>query len=106
MRPPLPPDLDRLGDQLTVAAARELAARRRRRELVARLAATAVAAVLATAALAPGGLGSADSPPAARHVLLALAPTPTWCDPPRGGSFAIPACRPQQPIIPGRPGRW
>jgi hypothetical protein len=106
MRPPLPPDLDRLGDQLAVAAARELAARRRRRMLLARLAAIAVAAVMALAALAPGGLGSADSPPAAHRVLLALAPTPSWCDPPRGGQFAIPACRPQQPITPGRPGRW
>jgi peptidoglycan/LPS O-acetylase OafA/YrhL len=104
MRPPLPPDLDRLGDQLAAAAERELAARRRRRQLPARLAAIAVAAVIAPAALAPGGLSSADGTPAAHPMLLAA--TPVWCDPPRGGQFAIPACQPQPPITPGRPRRW
>ena len=56
----LPPDLARLGDQITAAAERSLQERRRRGVLGARLAATAVAAVAVLAVLAPGGLRSAQ----------------------------------------------
>jgi hypothetical protein len=56
MRRDLPEDLSLLGDELTAAAARGIAARRRRNERAARVAATAGAAALAFAAIAPGPL--------------------------------------------------
>jgi hypothetical protein len=102
----LPTDLDRLGDHLAAAAARSAAARRRRAALLARLAATAVAAVLAMAALAPSRLAPAERA-AGTRVLLASAPaTPVACDEPRGGRFAVPACRPEPAVTLGRPRRW
>ena len=53
---PLPPDLSQLGDELTAAAGRALAERRRRRRLLARICASAVSGILAIAVLAPAGL--------------------------------------------------
>jgi hypothetical protein len=53
---PLPPDLSQLGDELTAAAGRALAERRRRRRLLARTCASAVSGVLAIAVLAPAAL--------------------------------------------------
>jgi hypothetical protein len=53
---PLPPDLSRLGDELTAAAARALDERHRQRRLVARICASALAAVLAIAFLTPAAL--------------------------------------------------
>ena len=53
---PLPPDLSRLGDELTAAAGRALVERRRRRRLAARTCASAMSAVLAIAVLAPSTL--------------------------------------------------
>jgi hypothetical protein len=53
---PLPPDLSRLGDELTAAAGRALAERRRRRRLRARICASALSGVLAIAVLAPAAL--------------------------------------------------
>jgi len=53
---PLPPDLSQLGDELTAAAGRALAERRRRRRLLARICASAVSGVLAIAVLAPAAL--------------------------------------------------
>jgi hypothetical protein len=54
---PLPPDLSQLGDELTAAAGRALAERRRRRRLRARICASALSGVLAIAVLAPNALG-------------------------------------------------
>ena len=108
----LPPDLDRLGDQLAAAAARSLAARRRRTALVARLAATAVVAVLAFTAFAPARLGPGAVTERGR-ALLALAsvtvsdpPVPIACDQPRGGRLLLAACRPAPAVTRGRARRY
>jgi hypothetical protein len=110
MAPPLPPDLERVGDDLVAAAARALAARGRRRRLLARTASTAIVAVIAAAALVPARLG-----PAAHNgsdVLLARAASiqppglPAACDQPRGGRLSLPACAAGEPIRLGRPRRW
>jgi hypothetical protein len=92
----LPPDLSRLGDELTGAAARAVAARRHRRALMARGAATAVAGVLAIAVLSPAALGPAQLAP--RLGGTATAPTfvsdtvTSSCDQGRGSRFGLPAC--------------
>ncbi len=95
---PLPPDLSELGDDLTGAVARALDARRRRRALLIRLAATATAGVIALAALSPAVLG----PALLTRAPLVAAPTsdsaladvgvPRGCDQPRGSRFGLPAC--------------
>src|SRR4051794_17037817 len=94
----LPPDLSRLGDQLTDAAARTLDARRHRRALLGRGAATAVAGVLAFAVLAPAALGPAQTGP--QSPLAQVGGRPTFvddgvsssCDQGRGSRFGLPAC--------------
>ena len=58
--PPLPPDLERLGEALTHATSRAAAIRRARRIFAARLAACVAAAVMVFAATAPSRLGHAD----------------------------------------------
>ena len=87
----LPPDLARLGDHLADATARS-SARERRNARLRRLAATGVAAALAIAVFAPGGLHPSDG---ARTLAIASASTsyqPMACDQPRGATFA--AARP------------
>jgi hypothetical protein len=112
----LPPDLSRLGDQLTAAAARSLAARRHRRRLVARGVATAVAGVLAIAVLSPAALGPAQlgpqplGPTSAAPTFISDAVTSS-CDQGRGSHFGLPACghtaspasEPAPSIMPRRP---
>jgi hypothetical protein len=90
----LPPDLSRIGDELAAAAARSLRARRRR-AVVARALVTAVAGVLAFAAMAPGRLGTAQSTGAAPAALLASSSGEglrAGCDQPRGARFALTGC--------------
>jgi hypothetical protein len=109
----LPPDLARLGDELTRAAARSLAARRHRRELLARGAATVVAGVLAIAALSPGALGPAQLAPrpvASVPPALVAGDVASGCDQGRGSRFGLPACghtapqaTPARTILPRRP---
>jgi hypothetical protein len=53
----LPPDLSRLGDELTAATARALDERRRRRHRAARASACVVAGIVSLAALAPTWTG-------------------------------------------------
>ena len=92
MHEPLPPDLDRLGDQIAAATARARARVHRRKVLLARLAATGAAAALALGVFAPGALHPSDS---ARTLAIAAASAsfkPTACDQPRGATFA--AARP------------
>lgn len=87
----MPPDLERLGEQLASATARA-GLRRHRNAVVARLGATGAAAALALAVFAPGALQPADG---ARTLALAstgAAYRPTACDQPRGATFA--AARP------------
>jgi hypothetical protein len=89
----LPPDLSRIGDQLVRATERRVEARRRRTALLARLAATGVAAALALAALYPGVLGRAErSADALRLASSGTSYVPTACDQPRLATFA--AARP------------
>jgi hypothetical protein len=91
----LPDDLDRLGNQITTAAERKLAARRRRSELSWRLATTGVVGALVFAVLTPAALE-----PAQRGAdVLEIAALPAAdamdrmaCDQPRGARFALPAC--------------
>ena len=93
MSGPLPPDLSKLGDQLARATERHTTARRRRADLLARLAATGVAAALALAVLWPGALGSADrTDDLLRFATTGVSYVPTACDRPRGATFA--AARP------------
>jgi hypothetical protein len=113
----LPPDLSRLGDELTGAAARVLDARRHRRALLARGAATAVAGVLALAVLSPAALGPAQTRPLPLARDAADAPTfvadgvARSCDQGRGRHFGLPACgrtassepAPLPSIMPRRP---
>jgi hypothetical protein len=91
MRSDLPGDLQRLGDQLTGAAARAAAADRLRRRARRRLALTAAAGALVFATLTPGALG-----PAHRDVRLAALPADGFasprCDQPRGARFTLPEC--------------
>src|SRR5688572_7730784 len=89
----LPPELSKLGDQLARATQRHATARRRRADVLARLAATGVAAAVALAVLWPGALGSADrTDDLLRFATTGAAYVPTACDQPRGATFA--AARP------------
>jgi hypothetical protein len=91
MRSDLPRDLQRLGDQLTGAAARAATAARMRRKARRRLALTAAAGALVFATLTPAALE-----PAHRDVRLASLPADGFasprCDQPRGARFTLPAC--------------
>jgi len=81
----LPPDLARLGDELTGAARRAAARRERRRRMAVAIALGAAA----FAALTPASLG-----PAQRELAFAdAAPAaPLSCDRPRGARFTLAAC--------------
>lgn len=91
MPEPLPPELSRLGDEIVAAAETRLRARRRRTELLTRLATAGVVGGLLFAVLTPGPLGPAD-----RAGLLRLAPAApaaapgqltAMCDQPRRATF-------------------
>jgi peptidoglycan/LPS O-acetylase OafA/YrhL len=91
----IPPDLSFLGDRLAAAAAVRLREQRRRRQRLAKVAATGIAAALTIAVLSPGALSPAD-----RGLFqLASASTATYvpaaCDQPRGATMA--AARPCAP---------
>jgi hypothetical protein len=90
----LPPDLDRLGEQLAGAAGRTLAARRRRR----RVARAAVIGALAFAVLTPGRLGTGMQDGSR---LAGVSFEPLGCGHPRGTTFALPAC--DRPMVLDRP---
>ena len=92
----LPPDLSRLGDELTAAAARSLRVRRRR-ALAARWATTVVAGALAFAALTPARLGTAVS--GGGGTVLASSSAHAGCDQLRGAQQALPACAVAAPAI-------
>jgi hypothetical protein len=100
----MPPDLDRLGEQLESAAGRRLAQRRRRSELRRRLAVSGVLGAIAFAALTPAQLG-----PAIRTLSgapLATATERPWCEHPRGVNFRLERCTPAQAAVPHRPYAW
>jgi hypothetical protein len=91
MHDPLPPDLARLGDQLSVATTRA-GARARRRTRLARLGVTGAAAALALGVFAPGALHPSDGARTLAAAAASVSFKPTACDQPRGGTFA--AARP------------
>jgi hypothetical protein len=65
---PMPPDLSRLGDELTAAASRAVAERRARRRRLARALTSAAAGLLSLVVLAPAAL----TPDGQRASLLAV----------------------------------
>ncbi len=91
--PDLPPDLSRLGDELTVAVSAASERRRRRTRMAARLAVTVAAAAAAFSALTP----QASSPGGQRPLLdldaavASAGEPPERCDRPSGVRFR-PAC--------------
>jgi hypothetical protein len=98
---PLPPDLERLGEQLAAAAA-STRDRRRRAEQRRRLAIAAVAGAIALVVLTPGRLS-----PAIREFTLANATVlPPGCETPRGSGFMLPRCEPAPAARPHRPYAW
>jgi hypothetical protein len=95
----LPPDLDRLGDQLMAAAARTRDKRSRRGEQRRRLTVAGVVGAIAFAVLTPGELG-----PAIRDLTLANATVvPPGCELPRGSGFMLPRCKAARAARPHRP---
>jgi hypothetical protein len=99
---PLPPDLSRLGDELTAAAGRALDERHRRRRLLARICASASAAVLAIAVLTPAALSPGlqlASPFAEEDMGTVLA------RPPDRRPVLLVSREPSEPVIPRPPER-
>jgi hypothetical protein len=97
----LPPDLDRLGEQLATAAARTRENRHRRGELRRRVAVAGVIGALAFVAFSPSQLG-----PAIRDFTLASAVVPPGCEQPRGAGFMLPRCDAAPAAQPHRPYAW
>jgi hypothetical protein len=99
----MPPDLDRLGDQLAAAAARTRDKRHRRADQRRRFALAGVVGALAWTVLTPAPLG-----PGLRGVTLAnVAPVmPPGCDTPRGAGFMLPRCEAAHAAVPHRPYAW
>jgi hypothetical protein len=91
----LPPDLARVGDELTGAARRATARRERRR----RIAVVAAIGAASFVAFTPAALG-----PAQRELTFAEDFAPMACDQPRGAPFALVAC--DGPMILNRPAAW
>jgi hypothetical protein len=96
----LPPDLDRLGQQLAGAAGSTLAARRRRAERRRRLTLAAVAGVLTLAALTPSPLGSGVRDLGHQN-LVGTGVERIGCEDARGRSFILPTC--DGPMVLHRP---
>jgi len=84
----LPPDLDRLGQQLAGAAGSTLAARRRRSERRRRITRAAIVGALAFAVLTPSPLGTGLRDVARTN----LAGEPPGCHLPDGATLQPPTC--------------
>jgi hypothetical protein len=100
----MPPDLDRLGDQLAQAAGDTLARRRLRSEQRRRMTIAGVVGAIAFAILTPGSLG-----PGIRELAgapLAVTYEPPGCDLPRGAGYMLPRCEPADAAVPHRPYAW
>jgi hypothetical protein len=98
----MPPDLDRLGEQLASAAGRTMD-RRRRREQRRRLTVAGLVGAIAFAALTPAQLG-----PAIRDLTRTplAAAEPPGCDHSRGSGFMLPRCYTATAAVPHRPYAW
>jgi hypothetical protein len=99
----LPPDLDRLGQQLAGAAGSTLAARRRRAERRRRVTGAAVIGAFAFAALTPGPLGTGVRDLGHAN-LVGAGVEQIGCENSRGRSFRLPTC--EGPMILHRPYAW
>jgi hypothetical protein len=99
----LPPDLDRLGQQLAGAAGTTLAARRRRAERRRRVTLAALAAVLVFAVLAPGSLDSGVRD-LGHPNLVGAGVEQIGCEASLGRSFILPTC--DGPMVLHRPYAW
>jgi hypothetical protein len=104
MASPLPPDLDRLGDQLARAAGDTLAERRLRTERRARIALAAAIGALTFAALSPADLGRATRD--LTGVPLVSVTIPRGCDHPHGAGYMLPRCGAADAAVPHRPYAW
>jgi hypothetical protein len=100
----LPPDLDRLGDQLARAAAGTLAARRARTERRLRIALAGVIGALAFAALTPANVGQGIR--VITGTQLASATGPSGCEHARGSGYMLPRCAAAAAAVPHRPYAW
>jgi hypothetical protein len=100
----LPPDLDRLGDQLARAAGDTLAARRLRREQRLRVALAAVIGALAFAAFTPADLGQAVRELGGAQLVSAT--LPVGCEHAHGPGYMLPRCAAAQAAVPHRPYAW
>jgi hypothetical protein len=87
----LPPDLDRLGEQLAGAAGDTIAAQRRRAERRRRVARAGVIGAVAFAVLTPGPLGSGMRDLSGAGLAGAQFES-LGCDHPRGAKFRLPSC--------------
>jgi hypothetical protein len=87
----LPPDLDRLGQQLAGAAGNTLAARRRRAERRRRVTLATLAAALTFAVLAPGPLGSGVRDLGHANI-VGTGVEQIGCEDSHGRSFRLPTC--------------
>ena len=99
----LPPDLDRLGQQLAGAAGTTLAARRRRAERRRRVTLAAVAAALTFAVLTPGRLGTGVRDLGHAN-LVGAGVEQIGCEDSHGRSFILPTC--DGPMVLRRPYAW
>jgi hypothetical protein len=99
----LPPDLDRLGDQLARAAGSALAARRRREQRL-RVALAGVIGALAFAAFTPAELGRGLRQ--LGSVQFVAATIPAGCEHPRGSGYVLPRCADATAAVPHRPYAW
>jgi hypothetical protein len=102
----LPPDLQRLGDALTNAAARTAAADRQRREARRRLAVTVAVGALAFTTLMPGALGPAHHDVRFAGLTGAQNVVPPACDHARGALVMLPMCTAAEAAVPHRPYAW
>jgi hypothetical protein len=99
----LPPDLDRLGDQLARAAGHTLAARLRREQRL-RVVLAAVIGAVAFAAFTPADLGQAVRTLGGTELVSAT--IPAGCEHPRGSGYVLPRCAAAQAAVPHRPYAW
>ena len=99
----LPPDLDRLGQQLAGAAGSTLAARRRRAERRRRITLAALAAMFVFAVLTPSPLDTGVRDLGHANIVGAGVEQ-IGCADARGRSFILPDCA--GPMILNRPYAW
>ena len=106
MSSPLPPDLDRLGEQLARAAGTTIAVRRARRERRARIAIAAVIGALAFATLMPGPLSPGMRGLDSATRLASVTGPPPGCEHMHGEGFLLPRCDAAEAAVSHRPYAW